>query len=78
MKAKAKVPKVETKALKPETKALKVETKAPKPEPKSGDSDQFLLNGLDLPKDVRSLVDRLPMPKDKPDELIPIGKLLGK
>jgi hypothetical protein len=55
----------------------KIEPKQ-KVEPKKADNDQFLLNQLELPKDVRSLVDRLPMPKDKPEELIPIGKLLGK
>ncbi len=40
--------------------------------------EKSALDNLELPKDVRNLFDRLPMPKDKPDELIPIGKLLGK
>ncbi len=46
--------------------------------PQTPDSDQFLLNELELPKDVRKLFDRLPMPKEKSDELIPIGKILAK
>jgi hypothetical protein len=48
--------------------------KSTKPNPE----EKSVLDNLELPKDVRSLIDRLPMPKDKSDELIPIGKLLGK
>jgi hypothetical protein len=34
------------------------------------------INNLELPKNVRRLFDRLPMPKgEKPEELVPIGKL---
>jgi hypothetical protein len=45
---------------------------------KSNIEEKSALDNLELPKDVRNLFDRLPMPKEKPDELVPIGKLLGK